>query len=78
MFDIVQLIINAAATIIGGVLLLRFWMQAIRVRPPQSVAQFIFTLSDWLVRPLRRIVPGVGGFDWASLIGGFLIVLLAT
>ena len=78
MFDIVQLIINAAATIIGGVLLLRFWMQAIRVRPPQSVAQFIFTLSDWLVRPLRRIVPGVGGYDWASLIGGFLIVLLAT
>lgn len=78
MFEIVQLIINAAATIIGGVLLLRFWMQAIRVRPPQSVGQFIFTLSDWLVRPLRRIVPGVGGYDWASLIGGFLVVLLAT
>jgi len=53
-------------------------MQAIRVRPPSSVAQFTFQLSDWLVRPLRRIVPGVGGYDWASLIGAFLIVLLAT
>jgi uncharacterized protein YggT (Ycf19 family) len=50
-------------------------MQAIRVRPPSSVAQFTFQLSDWLVRPLRRIVPGVGGYDWASLIGAFLIVL---
>ena len=30
------------------------------------------------MRPLRRIVPGVGGYDWASLIGAFLIVLAAT
>jgi len=58
-------------------LLLRFWMQAIRVRPPQPVAQFTFQLSDWLVRPLRRVVPGVGGYDWASLLGAFLIVLVA-
>lgn len=73
-----MLIVDAIATLLGGALLLRFWMQAIRVRPPSSVAQFTFQLSDWLVRPLRRIVPGVGGYDWASLIGAFLIVALAT
>jgi YggT family protein len=76
--SILQLIVDAIAVILGGVLLLRFWMQAIRVRPPASMAQFMFTVSDWLVRPMRRIVPGVGGFDWASLIGAFLVVLLAT
>lgn len=78
MLVILKLIVDAVATILGGILLLRFWMQAIRVRPPASVAQFTFTLTDWLVRPLRRIVPGVGGYDWASLIGAFLVVLLAT
>lgn len=78
MLVILKLIVDAAATILGGILLLRFWMQAIRVRPPASVAQFTFTLTDWLVRPLRRIVPGLGGYDWASLIGAFLVVLLAT
>ncbi|MEO7494937.1 MAG: YggT family protein [Massilia sp.] len=78
MLEILLLIVNTIATVLGGVLLLRFWMQAIRVRPPASVAQFSFTLSDWLVRPLRRLVPGVGGYDWASLIGAFLVVLLAT
>lgn len=78
MFSIVQLIIDAVVSVVGGVLLLRFWMQAIRVRPPAPVAQFIFTLSDWLVRPLRRIVPGVGGYDWATLIGAFLVVVLGT
>ncbi|MES2151349.1 MAG: YggT family protein [Pseudomonadota bacterium] len=78
MLSIIQLIVDAVASVLGGVLLLRFWMQAIRVRPPATVAQFTFTLSDWLVRPLRRLVPGVGGYDWASLIGAFLVVLLAT
>ncbi|WP_229209944.1 YggT family protein [Duganella sp. Root1480D1] len=78
MFDILKLIVDVVASLLGGVLLLRFWMQAIRVRPPSSVAQFTFQLSDWLVRPLRRIVPGMGGYDWASLIGAFLIVILAT
>lgn len=78
MLSILQLVVDAIATVLGAVLLLRFWMQAIRVRPPASVAQFTFTLSDWLVRPLRRLVPGVGGYDWASLIGAFLVVCLAT
>jgi YggT family protein len=75
---ILQLIVDTAASVVGGVLLLRFWMQVIRVRPPASIAQFTFTLTDWLVRPLRRILPGVGGYDWASLIGAFLIVLAAS
>ncbi|WP_371867631.1 YggT family protein [Duganella guangzhouensis] len=78
LISIIKLIVDAIAALLGGALLLRFWMQAIRVRPPSSVAQFTFQLSDWLVRPLRRIVPGVGGYDWASLIGAFLIVLAAT
>jgi YggT family protein len=75
---ILKLIVDTAAGVLGGVLLLRFWMQVTRVRPPASVAQFTFTVSDWLVRPLRRIVPGAGGYDWASLIGAFLVVLVAT
>jgi YggT family protein len=75
---ILQLIVDTAASVVGGVLLLRFWMQVIRVRPPASIAQFTFTLTDWLVRPLRRVLPGVGGYDWASLIAAFLIVLVAS
>jgi YggT family protein len=75
---ILQLIVDTVAGVLGGVLLLRFWMQVIRVRPPASIGQFIFTISDWLVRPLRRIVPGMGGYDWASLIGAFLVVVLAS
>lgn len=76
--SIFNLIIDTVASVLAALFLLRFWMQAVRVRPPLSLGQFMFRLTDWLVLPLRRILPGVGGYDWASLIGAFLIALLAV
>lgn len=76
LYSILSLIIDSVASLLGGILLLRFWMQAVRVRPPNALAQFIFALTDWLVKPLRRIVAGFGGYDWASLIGAILFVML--
>lgn len=76
--SIIGLIVDTAAGVLAGVLLLRFWMQAIHVRPPSSAAQFIFQLSNWLVQPLRRVMPGWGGYDWASLTGAFLVILLSV
>ncbi len=76
--SILTLIVDSIAGILGGVLLLRFWMQVVRVRAPMSIGQFIFQLTDWLVRPLRRVLPGVGGYDWASLIAACVVILLAV
>ncbi len=76
--QILNLIIDTVTGLLAAVLLLRFWMQVVRVRPPLQISQFTFQLSDWLVKPLRRIVPGVGGYDWASLIATLLVALLAT
>ncbi len=76
--SISTLIVHAIASVLAGVLLLRFWMQVVRVRPPASIAQFTFQLSDWLVRPLRRILPGLMGYDWASLFGAFLVIILSV
>lgn len=76
--SILTLIVDVIAGVLGGVLLLRFWMQVVRVRPPVTIGQFTFQLTDWLVRPLRRVLPGVGGYDWASLIGACLVIVLAV
>lgn len=78
LLSILTLIIDTVTVLLGGVLLLRFWMQVVRVRPPSSLGHFVFQLTDWLVRPLRRLLPGVGGYDWASLIGAFLIIVLSV
>ncbi len=75
--SIFNLVIDTLATIVASLLLFRFWMQAVRVRPPFSLGQFIFRLTDWLVLPLRKLLPGMGGYDWASLVGA-CVVLLAS
>lgn len=75
--SIFTLVVDTVAAVLGGVLLLRFWMQVVRVRPPNSLGQFIYQLTDWLVKPLRRLLPGVGGYDWASLIGAMLVIVAA-
>jgi YggT family protein len=76
--SILGLIIDTVTGILGAILLLRFWMQVVRVRPPMAFAHFMFQATDWLVKPLRRLLPGVGGYDWASLIGAYLVVLIAV
>lgn len=76
--SILTLIVDTIAAVLGGVLLLRFWMQVVRVRPPAALGQFTFQLTDWLVRPLRRILPGVGGYDWASLIAAWVVIVIAV
>jgi YggT family protein len=77
-YNLLSLVLDTVAGLFAGVLLLRFWIQIVRVRPPQQIAQFTFQLSDWIVKPMRRVIPGMGGFDWASLIGAYLIVLVCT
>ncbi len=48
--------------------LLRFWMQAFRASARNPIAQFCMALTDFAVKPLRRVVPGLFNLDWASFI----------
>lgn len=75
---IFNFVIDTLAGLLAGFLLVRFWMQVQRVRPPMGLAQSIFQLTDWLVRPMRRVLPGFGGFDWASLLAAVLVALVSV
>ena len=76
-YEMFSFVVEIVAGIFAGFLLLRFWMQALRLRPPSSLGQAMFQITDWMVKPIRRIVPGFGGLDWASLIAAFLVALLS-
>lgn len=75
-YEMLNLVIETVAGIFAGFLLLRFWMQALKIRPPSSLGQAIFQLTDRVVLPLRRLVPGFFGLDWASLIAAYFVALL--
>lgn len=56
--------------------LLRFYMQAFRVSFAGPVGHFVVTLTNWAVKPLRRIIPGLFGLDLASLLAAFGLQIL--
>ena len=74
--EIARFLLNTIFTLFGAALILRVWMQAVRVPPYNPVTQAVLQATNWLVLPLRRVMPG-GRHDWASLLGAFLIVLLS-
>lgn len=57
-------------------LLLRFAMQVLRAPFRNPLGQAVIALTDWIVKPLRRVVPGWKGIDWASLLATFLVQFL--
>jgi YggT family protein len=59
--------------------LVRFWMQVLRAPARNPLAQFTMALTDFAVKPLRRVLPGLFKLDIASLAvaWGAELVLLA-
>ncbi len=47
--------------------LVRFWMQALKAPVRNPIAQFTMALTDFAVKPLRRVLPGLFKLDLASL-----------
>ena len=56
--------------------LLRFVMQLLRAPFRNPIGQAVIALTDWAVKPLRRILPGFRGVDWASLVCTIVAQLL--
>jgi YggT family protein len=53
-------------------LLLRFVMQFMRAPFRNPLGQAVMALTDWIVKPLRKVLPGYRGVDWASLAAAFV------
>jgi YggT family protein len=79
LYQIISLLLEVVTGVLGGACLLRLYMQYQRipmsVRSGNPLGRFIFALTDWLVLPLRRMVPAWGRWDLASLIAAYMLEL---
>ena len=55
--QILQFLLEVACGLVAGACLLRLYMQAQRIPFNNPVGKLVFALSDWLVLPLRKLVP---------------------
>lgn len=56
--------------------LVRFFMQWSRTAYAHPFSRFVMAVTDFAVRPLRRIVPGLWGYDLASVVAAWLAAIL--
>ena len=69
-------LLDTVAGFLCGVLLLRFYLQAFRVSFRNQVGSFVVQLTNWLVLPLRRVLPGLFGLDLSCLLPAYLLQAL--
>src|SRR3954453_13530706 len=74
-FQILALLLDVAAGLLGGACLLRLYMQLQRVPFGNPVGRFVFALTNWIVLPLRKVLPGYRKWDFASLVSLYLFEL---
>jgi YggT family protein len=76
--SIVVMVVQTIASLMASMCLLRAYMLwlGLRVGLGNSAGAWVVGLTDWLVLPLRRVLPKVGRVDLGSLVGAFLVMLL--
>jgi YggT family protein len=69
-------LVQTALGLFTTALLLRFYLQWARAPYRNPLSDFLNALTDFAVRPARRIVPGLWGLDLATLVLAWLAQLL--
>ena len=76
LFQILSFLLDVASGLLTGACLLRLYMQLQRVSFANPVGRLVFALSDWLVLPLRKLVPSAGRWDLSCLVAALLLQLV--
>ncbi|MEJ6024051.1 YggT family protein [Ramlibacter sp. PS4R-6] len=74
-YKIITFLLDVVAGLIGGACLLRLYMQWQRIPFSNPLGRFVFAITDWIVLPLRKVLPAVRKFDTASFVAVVLVEL---
>lgn len=74
--QIILFIIDTLASLYIGAVLVRFLLQVARADFYNPLSQMIVKVTNPLLKPLRKVIPGFGGYDIAALVLAFLAQIL--
>jgi len=75
--EILAYLVQTLLSVYLVTMLLRFLLQLVRADFYNPISQFIVKVTNPLVIPLRRVIPGLAGIDVASLLLAVLLQLAA-
>nr|WP_060984516.1 YggT family protein [uncultured Acidovorax sp.] len=76
LYQIASFLLDVVGGLLTGACLLRLYMQWQRVPFSNPVGGLVFALTDWLIMPLRRVIPPAGRWDVSSLVAAMLVQLV--
>jgi YggT family protein len=76
--EAVYFLVDSLLAIVVFAFLLRVLLQLVREDFRNPLAQAVVALTNWLVLPLRRVLPPAGRFDTASFVALLAVQLVAT
>jgi YggT family protein len=75
LLGIVQLLLNTAAALLGGALLLRVYLSWLRIAGHNPLVQLSWALTEWLVKPFRALLPRRTRVDWPCVAAALAVAL---
>lgn len=78
LIEIIAYLIETFALLFIGVVLIRFLLQLVRADFYNPISQSIARLTNPVVIPMRKVIPGLFGLDLASLVLALLLQVLVA
>ena len=75
--QMISFLVDTAAAFFVYLLLARFHFQWLGVPFRSQVGEFVIVATNWIVRPARRVIPPLAGFDLATVVAAWLLQALA-
>ncbi len=80
MHQALWLLLETLTSLLATACVLRAYLNWLGLGARDPIGQFVVAVTDWIVRPLRGVLPtaraNMRSVDWASLLGALLLAVL--
>lgn len=76
---VLSFLVESLFFVLIGAALMRAWMNRLRINMSAQPGYFVMAVTDWMVKPLRRVLPkslAQSRVDWASVLAALLLALV--
>ncbi len=78
MSPVLWMLIETVGSLFAAACMLRAYAWRCHLNPNNPLSQFVHALTDWLVKPLGRLVPPTRNWNWPALLAAWLVGLLVA
>ncbi len=69
-------LLETVGQLLATACLLRAYMHWLHMGSRDPIGHFVIAVTDWAVKPLRRVMPTMRQIDWASILAALAISIL--